>query len=170
MVAPGELGVGGLTQRLECHGASIRAAIESMNGARFLHDRLELAGWQVEIADAQKVKGLAPLACKTDRIDASPSTSADAAPASTIAPSPSSRWESRRLRLRSTPAYNIATGLPSSIEDAPSIAPREAFFMAFLTMAFWRQPVAMHGNGFRLFPPVRAICDRLQPQGSIKAP
>jgi transposase len=41
-----------------------------MNGARFVHDRLELAGWQVEIADAQKVKGLAPLACKTDRIDA----------------------------------------------------------------------------------------------------
>jgi transposase len=35
-----------------------------------VHDRLELAGWQVEIADAQKVKGLAPLACKTDRIDA----------------------------------------------------------------------------------------------------
>jgi hypothetical protein len=29
-----------------------------MNGARFVHDRLELAGWQVEIADAQKVKGL----------------------------------------------------------------------------------------------------------------
>jgi hypothetical protein len=24
-----------------------------MNGARFVHDRLELAGWQVEIADAQ---------------------------------------------------------------------------------------------------------------------
>jgi transposase len=41
-----------------------------MNGARFVHDRLELARWQVEIADAQKVKGLAPLACKTDRIDA----------------------------------------------------------------------------------------------------
>jgi hypothetical protein len=40
-----------------------------MNGARFVHDRLELAGWQVEMADAQKVKGLAPLACKTDRID-----------------------------------------------------------------------------------------------------
>jgi transposase len=41
-----------------------------MNGARFVHDQLELAGWQVAIADAQKVKGLAPLACKTDRIDA----------------------------------------------------------------------------------------------------
>jgi transposase len=48
----------------------VQAAIESMNGARFVHDQLELAGWEVEIADAQRVKGLAPLACKTDRIDA----------------------------------------------------------------------------------------------------
>jgi transposase len=48
----------------------VRAAIESMNGARFVHDALERCGWDVEIADAQKVKGLAPLACKTDRIDA----------------------------------------------------------------------------------------------------
>jgi hypothetical protein len=37
--------------------------------ARIVHDTLEQAGWSVEIADAQKVKGLAPLACKTDRID-----------------------------------------------------------------------------------------------------
>lgn len=48
----------------------VMAVIESMNGARFVHDTLELAGWAVEIADARKVKGLAPLACKTDRIDA----------------------------------------------------------------------------------------------------
>jgi transposase len=48
----------------------VRGVIESMNGARFVHDTLELAGWDVEIADAVKVKGLAPLACKTDRIDA----------------------------------------------------------------------------------------------------
>jgi hypothetical protein len=41
-----------------------------MNGSRYVHDTLELAGWDVEICDAQKVKGLAPLACKTDRIDA----------------------------------------------------------------------------------------------------
>jgi transposase len=40
-----------------------------MTGARFVHDTLEQAGWAVEIADAQKVKGLAPLACKTDKID-----------------------------------------------------------------------------------------------------
>lgn len=48
----------------------VLAVIESMNGARFVHDTLELEGWSVEIADARKVKGLAPLACKTDRIDA----------------------------------------------------------------------------------------------------
>lgn len=48
----------------------VRAAIESMNGARFVHDELERLGWEVEVADAQKVKGLGPLACKTDRIDA----------------------------------------------------------------------------------------------------
>jgi Transposase, Mutator family len=47
----------------------VRAVIESMSGARLVHDTLELAGWDVQIADAQKVKGLAPLACKTDRID-----------------------------------------------------------------------------------------------------
>ena len=34
-----------------------------------MHDTLEQEGWSVEIADAQKVKALAPLACKTDRID-----------------------------------------------------------------------------------------------------
>jgi hypothetical protein len=53
-----------LTRRLDRHREPIRAAIESMNGARYVHDRLELAGWQVEIADAQKVKGLAPLAAR----------------------------------------------------------------------------------------------------------
>jgi hypothetical protein len=41
-----------------------------MNGARFVDDQLELAGWEVLISDVQKVRGLAPLACKTDRIDA----------------------------------------------------------------------------------------------------
>jgi transposase len=48
----------------------VLAAIESMTGARFVHDQLELAGWDVRIADAQRAKGIAPLACKTDRVDA----------------------------------------------------------------------------------------------------
>jgi hypothetical protein len=34
-------GLRGLTQRLDRHGGPIRAAIESMNGARFVHDQLE---------------------------------------------------------------------------------------------------------------------------------
>jgi transposase len=51
-------------------GQRVRAVIESMTGARFVHDTLEEFGWDVLVADAQKVKGLAPLACKTDRIDA----------------------------------------------------------------------------------------------------
>jgi transposase len=51
-------------------GQQVHAVVESMNGARFVHDQLEVLGWAVEMADAQKVKGLAPLACKTDKIDA----------------------------------------------------------------------------------------------------
>ena len=47
----------------------VLAVIESMSGARFVHDQLELSGWDVRIADAAKARGLAPLACKTDRID-----------------------------------------------------------------------------------------------------
>src|SRR2546426_8683366 len=63
-------GLRSLAERVGRHGQPLRAAIESMNGARFVHDQLELYGWEVEIADAQRVRGLAPLACKTDRIDA----------------------------------------------------------------------------------------------------
>ena len=59
-----------LAKEVVALGGPVNAAIESMNGARFVHDSLELMGWDVEIADAQKVKGLAPLACKTDKIDA----------------------------------------------------------------------------------------------------
>jgi hypothetical protein len=44
--------------------------IESMTGARFVRNVLVEHGWSVQIADAHKVKGLAPLACKTDKIDA----------------------------------------------------------------------------------------------------
>jgi transposase len=59
-----------LTRRIdEVHGEPVCAVIESMTGARLIHDTLEREGWSVEIADAQKVKGLAPLACKTDKTD-----------------------------------------------------------------------------------------------------
>ena len=59
-----------LARRIEeVHCQPVCAVIESMTGARIVHDTLEQEGWSVEIADAQKVKGLAPLACKTDKID-----------------------------------------------------------------------------------------------------
>src|SRR5919106_1618232 len=53
----------------EVHAEPVCGVVESMTGARLFHDTLEAEGWDVEIADAQKVKGLAPLACKTDKID-----------------------------------------------------------------------------------------------------
>src|SRR5947207_1519554 len=62
-------GLRGLVRRVGDAGEPVLAVIESMMGARFVHDELELAGWDVRIADAYKAKGLAPLACKTDRLD-----------------------------------------------------------------------------------------------------
>ena len=69
-VAPDVDSLKTLARRIdETHRQPVCAVIESMTGARIVHDTLEQAGWSVEIADAQKVKGLAPLAVKTDRID-----------------------------------------------------------------------------------------------------
>src|SRR5215212_7535359 len=65
---PDAVGLRHLAERV--NGERVRAVIESMTGARFIHDTLEELGWEVLVADAQKVKGLAPLACKTDKMDA----------------------------------------------------------------------------------------------------
>jgi transposase len=67
-VPPDRDGLAGLVRRLG-DADEIVAVIESMSGARFVHDQLELAGWDVRIADALKARGIAPLACKTDTID-----------------------------------------------------------------------------------------------------
>lgn len=69
-VAPDAGALRTLVRRVAAEGGPVRATIESMNGARFIHDSLEFAGWDVLIADAQRVRGLAPLAAKTDKIDA----------------------------------------------------------------------------------------------------
>jgi transposase len=95
-------GLRALAARLGRFGLPIRAAIESMNGARFVHDQLELQSWEVEIADAVKVKGLAPLACKTDRIDAwvlAELSRRELVPAIWL-PDPSVRTERERARFR----------------------------------------------------------------------
>ena len=95
-------GLAALACQIGGFGGPVYAAIESMNGARFVHDQLELAGWQVEIADAQKVKGLAPLACKTDKIDAwvlAELSRRDLVPAIWL-PTPAVRAERERARWR----------------------------------------------------------------------
>ena len=95
-------GLRGLAERVAGFGGPVRAAVESMNGARFVHDQLELCGWEVEIADALKVKGLAPLACKTDRIDShvlAELCRRDLVPAIWL-PTPEVRGERERARFR----------------------------------------------------------------------
>jgi len=101
-VPPTADGLATLAARLAPHGEPVRAAIESMTGARFVHDVLEAAGWDVEVADALKARGLAPLACKTDRIDAhvlAELSRRDLLPALWL-PSPAVRADRERARFR----------------------------------------------------------------------
>src|SRR5436853_598057 len=46
------------------------AAIEMMSGAAWVAETLQAAGWKVQVADSRKARALAPLAAKTDKIDA----------------------------------------------------------------------------------------------------
>ncbi len=64
-VHPDTDGLRSLVDRIGRYGEPVEAAIESMNGARFVHDQLEFAGWEVAIADALRAKGLAPLVAKS---------------------------------------------------------------------------------------------------------
>lgn len=62
---------GGLARlALALAGEEVRGCIEMMSGAVWVRDQLSLLGWEIKIADARKVKAIAPLACKTDRVDA----------------------------------------------------------------------------------------------------
>src|SRR3954447_10742702 len=101
--APADVdGLRGLVERVAGHRQPVRAVIESMNGARFVHDTLEELGWEVLVADAHKVKGLAPLACKTDKSDArvlAVLCQRDLVPAIWL-PDPSIRRERELARLR----------------------------------------------------------------------
>ena len=51
-------------------GVEVKACVEMMSGAIWVRDQLELAGWNVQVAHARKVRDIAPLACKTDKVDA----------------------------------------------------------------------------------------------------
>jgi transposase len=60
----------GLARLVARLGPDVRGCIEMMSGAVWVRDRLVACGWSIDIADARKVKALAPVACKTDRVDA----------------------------------------------------------------------------------------------------
>src|SRR4051794_13174625 len=132
-------GLRGLAARAAMWGPAVRGMIESMNGARFVHDRLEEHGWEGLIADAQKVKGLAPLACKTDKIDArvlATLAARDLVPEIWL-PDPTIRRERERARFRlhlvrhRTTLKNrihatlIAFGHPCPVSDLFGLAGRE---------------------------------------------
>src|SRR3954464_7438521 len=50
--APDAGGLASLAARIGAFEQPVTAAIESMTGARFVHDQLELRGWDVQVADA----------------------------------------------------------------------------------------------------------------------
>jgi transposase len=129
----------GLNRRVAGHGLAVRGVIESMTGARFVHDRLEELGWDVLIADAAKIKGLAPLACKTDRIDArvlAVLSERDLVPEIWL-PDPRVRRERELVRFRMhlvkhrsmlkhrTDATLITFGHPCPVSDLFGVAGRE---------------------------------------------
>jgi hypothetical protein len=60
----------GLVRLVLSLGTEVKACVEMMSGAIWVRDRLAAAGWQVQIAQARKVRDIAPLACKTDKVDA----------------------------------------------------------------------------------------------------
>ena len=95
-------GLYGLTRRVAVYEEPIRGVVESMNGARYVHDELVRYGWEVLVADAVRVKGLAPLACKTDKVDArvlAELSFRDLVPAIWL-PTPELRAERERSRWR----------------------------------------------------------------------
>src|SRR4051812_34284613 len=67
VVSADEEGLARLVLRV---GTEVRACVEMMSGAVWVRDQLAAAGWQVQGAHARKVRDIAPLACKTDKVDA----------------------------------------------------------------------------------------------------
>src|SRR4051794_15220740 len=60
----------GLARLVIARGTDVRAVVEMMSGAIWVRDQLAAAGWRGESAHARKVRDVAPLACKTDKVDA----------------------------------------------------------------------------------------------------
>jgi transposase len=61
---------GRLLRLVADHGLEVTAAAEMMSGAGWIAETLRSVGWTVRVADPRRARALAPLAAKTDRIDA----------------------------------------------------------------------------------------------------
>jgi Transposase. len=134
-------GLASLAQRVSVlpGAGEVRAAIESMTGARFVRDALQDIGWEVLVADAARAKRLAPLACKTDRIDAwvlAELSRRDLVPAIWL-PGPGvrqererARWRLHLVKHRSMLKHRIHStlmtfGVPTKTSDLFGVAGRE---------------------------------------------
>jgi transposase len=60
----------GLARLVHKLGPDAYGCVEMMSGAVWVREQLESCGWRFAVADARKVKAIAPLACKTDKVDA----------------------------------------------------------------------------------------------------
>ncbi len=60
----------GLARLVAEHGREVCGVVEMMSGAVWVRDTLAAAGWQMQIAHARRVRDVAPVACKTDKVDA----------------------------------------------------------------------------------------------------
>jgi transposase len=67
LIPANEDGLGRLVLEL---GSEASGCVEMMSGAVWVRDRLQAAGWEMKVAHARKVRDVAPLACKTDKVDA----------------------------------------------------------------------------------------------------
>ena len=67
MIPADESGLARLVLEL---GTEVSGCVEMMSGAVWVSDRLQGAGWEMKVAHARKVRDVAPLACKTDKVDA----------------------------------------------------------------------------------------------------
>jgi transposase len=67
LISADEDGLARLALKLD---GEVNGCVEMMSGAVWVKDQLELAGWSMAVAHARKVRDIAPLACKTDKVDA----------------------------------------------------------------------------------------------------
>jgi transposase len=60
----------GLARLVHTLGPDAYGCVEMMSGAVWVREQLHSCGWRFAVADARKVKAIAPLACNTDKVDA----------------------------------------------------------------------------------------------------